>query len=502
MNVRPTILDREGHSFPGATYTEVVLAPAYDNQKYVLLAPMIAIHKAHLIMLVEQSLLTREQAAHIMRAIQALDLTQIQETPYDGQFEDLFFLVESQIMQQTGEIGGSLHLARSRNDMGVAMYRITLREKLLSTLRSICTFLQTLLDTADNHVDTVMLGYTHTQQAQPMTLAHYLTAVFDSVSRDFKRFQAAYATCNCSPLGAAALTTSGFPISRSRVAELLGFNGLVENSYDAIGGADYLGEAATTLQLSFLGLGRFVQDLLLWSTQEFSAIRVADPYVQTSSIMPQKRNPVSLEHIRSLSSSGVGTSSTVLYMMHNTPFGDIVDTEDDLQPHLWHSLKLSEQLHRLLGVVVGTLEVNKEVLLERARRSFATITELADTLVREKNIPFRSAHSIASAVVKKALSRQLDASQVTSDLVDEVAQTVVGHSLNISSELVARAMDPVHFVEIRTLPGGPASSEMQRALAERRRSLQSALSWLDNQTEHLSKSSENLNEITREWSQY
>jgi argininosuccinate lyase len=283
---------------------------------------------------------------------------------------------------------------------------------------------------------------------------------------------------------------------------LLVFNGLVENSYDAIGGADYLGEAATTLQLSFLGLGRFVQDLLLWSTQEFSAIRVADPYVQTSSIMPQKRNPVSLEHIRSLSSSGVGTSCTVLHMLHNTPFGDIVDTEDDLQPHLWHSLKLSEQIHRLLGVVVGTLEVNQEVLLERARRSFATITELADTLVREKNIPFRSAHSIASAVVKKALSRQLDASQVTHDLVDEVAQTVIGHSLNLSPELVARAMDPVHFVEIRTLLGGPASSEMQRALAERRKSLQTSLTWLDTQKEHLSKSSENLNEITREWSQY
>ncbi len=319
MKLKEAILSREGDSFPGATYAEVVLVPAYDNAKTVLLHPMLAIHKAHLIMMVEQSLLKRHEAQLIMKAIQTLDIPKLQETTYDGRFEDLFFLVESKIMQTAGEIGGSLHLARSRNDMGVAMYRMTLRQKLLDTIQSACAFLQALVDTASQHVDTIMLGYTHTQQAQPMTFAHYLTAVFDSVARDIKRLQAAYSTCNHSPLGAAALTTSGFPINRERVAQLLGFNDLVENSYDAIGGADYLGETAAALQVLFIGIGRFVQDLLLWSTQEFGAIRVADPYVQISSIMPQKRNPVSLEHIRSLSSSGVGRCTTVIQMLHNTP---------------------------------------------------------------------------------------------------------------------------------------------------------------------------------------
>ncbi|MFC5451155.1 argininosuccinate lyase [Paenibacillus aestuarii] len=501
MNVRQSILNREGQSFPGVTYTEVVLTPAYDNQKAVLLEPMIAIHKAHLLMLVEQSLLTREQALPIMKAIQTLDLESIQRTPYDGSFEDLFFLVEHQIMEKAGDIGGSLHLARSRNDMGVAMYRMTLRNKLITVLRSAIALLQTLLDTAEDHMDTIMLGYTHTQQAQPMTFAHYLIAVFDSVSRDVKRFQSAYETCNCSPLGAAALTTSGFPINRRRVAELLGFNGLVENSYDAIGGADYLGEAATSLQLSFIGIGRFVQDLLLWSTQEFAAIRVADPYVQISSIMPQKRNPVSLEHMRSLSSSGVGAASTVLQMLHNTPFGDIVDTEDDLQPHLWHGLKLSEQIFRLLSVVVGTLEVNKDLLLNRAKRSFATITELADTLVREKSVPFRSAHAIASAVVKTALSRQMDATQVTCELVDEVSELIVGHRLQISPDLVARAMDPVHFVQIRNLPGGPSPAEIRRMIEERKLSQKSIVSWVDSQIAQTNHADAQLNRITSEWGQ-
>lgn len=499
MKLKEAILSREGDSFPGATYAEVVLVPAYDNAKTVLLHPMLAIHKAHLIMMVEQSLLKRHEAQLIMKAIQTLDIPKLQETTYDGRFEDLFFLVESKIMQTAGEIGGSLHLARSRNDMGVAMYRMTLRQKLLDTIQSACAFLQALVDTASQHVDTIMLGYTHTQQAQPMTFAHYLTAVFDSVARDIKRLQAAYSTCNHSPLGAAALTTSGFPINRERVAQLLGFNDLVENSYDAIGGADYLGETAAALQVLFIGIGRFVQDLLLWSTQEFGAIRVADPYVQISSIMPQKRNPVSLEHIRSLSSSGVGRCTTVIQMLHNTPFGDIVDTEDDLQPHLWQGLRLSDQILRLCAAVVGTVDVNKELLLNRAKHSFATITELADTLVREANIPFRSSHSIVSHVVKIAMARQLDGSQVTSALIDEAATLVIGHPLQLSPDIVQRAMDPVNFVKVRKLPGGPAPTEVHRALAARQRHLNHMVSSLHAEVQRLNDVFTYLDAAAEEW---
>ncbi|GAA3321449.1 hypothetical protein GCM10020331_037340 [Ectobacillus funiculus] len=177
-----------------------------------------------------------------------------------------------------------------------------------------------LLQFASKHVDTLMIGYTHTQQAQPTTLAHYILAVIDSLNRDVRRLMLAYEHCNQSPMGAAALTTSGFNINRERMAELLGFDGLIENSYDAIAGADYIAEVMTATQITAITLGRFIQDLLLWSTQEYGVLRVSDAYVQTSSIMPQKRNPVSLEHLRSLLSSCVGNTQTVLTMIHNTPF--------------------------------------------------------------------------------------------------------------------------------------------------------------------------------------
>ncbi|SFU51391.1 argininosuccinate lyase [Alicyclobacillus macrosporangiidus] len=473
------IFAREGRTFPGRTYAEVVLAPAYEQAKVHLLTPMLQIHQAHLVMLAEQGLVSRADAGVVMRAIRSLNLDELAASRYDGSCEDLFFSVERKIIQAAGEVGGSLHLARSRNDLGVAMYRLALRERLQRAIGSALSFLGTVLDLAEEHADTVMLGYTHTQQAQPMTLAHYLIAVHDSVARDVTRLRAAYRTCNRSPLGAAALTTTGFPIDRRRVADLLGFDGVVENAYDAIGGGDYLAEAATAVQVAFLGIGRYVQDLLWWATEEFGAIRVADPYVQTSSIMPQKRNPVSLEHIRALSSSGFGSASTVLQMMHNTPFGDINDTEDDLQPYLWRSVDLADQVFRLFAAVLGTLEVNRDLLLRRARESFATVTELADTLVRAAGLPFRTAHAVTAAVVQRALARGIPVSAIDGALVDEAAQAVIGRPLGLPADVIAEALDPVHFVSIRRLPGGPAPEEARRALAERRRQLAAARTAVD-----------------------
>jgi argininosuccinate lyase len=496
---RASIFAREGQVFPGATYREVVLDPAYENAKRELLPAMLAANRAHLIMLVEQNLVSGEVADTIMQGIAKLDETEIRSSPYTGEFEDLFFHVEHLILESAGEPAGNLHLARSRNDLCVAMYRMVLRDRLLRAERSLLELQGVLLSVASEHTGTVMPAHTHTQQAQPTTLAHYLLAVHDSLSRDLRRLRAAFENCNRSPLGAAALTTSGFAIDRDRVAELLAFDGLIENSYDAIGGADYLGETATALQLSFLGLGRFVNDLLLWSTQEFSAIQVADPYVQVSSIMPQKRNPVSMEHVRSLLSAAVGDTNTVLTMLHNTPFGDVVDTEDDLQPYLWRALEAADGLYRLLAAVVGTMDVNKELLLERAGTGYSTVTELADTLVRERGLSFRTAHAVMTAVVKLAESEGVGAAGISPGLLDRAAEDVIGEPFDLSADEVSRALDPVCFVEIRALPGGPAPEEIKRALQERRTAHARATSVHRERAEKISKRLQELDMTVKGW---
>jgi len=500
MNYRERIFQQEGSFFPGKTYVEAVLAPAFHEAKNHLLEPMMAINKAHLIMLREQELLTEGEAKAIAQALAGIELEELRHSAYTGQFEDLFFQVESRLLELAPDVAGNLHLARSRNDMGIAIYRMVLRDKLLVALESALSLKEHLLLFAQEHVETVMIGYTHTQQAQPTTLAHYIMAVVDLLSRDIQRLMNAYRTCNRSPMGAAALTTSGFAISRERMRELLGFDELVENSYDAVCGADYLGEAATAAQLAAINLGRAVQDMLLWCTQEFAVLKVASPYVQISSIMPQKRNPVSFEHMRSLLSSSAANAAAVLAMMHNTPFGDIVDTEDDLQPYMWKSLSVLEQMYRLMACVIGTMEVNKRGLLERAKGSFATVTELADTIVRTDCLSFRSSHHIVSRVVKEATAAGLRANQISLELVNRAAREVIGKDLNMTAEQLQLALDPVHFVKIRKLPGGPNAAEIGRMAAERTASLQAATAWLIGEKQAREQMWKQLEQVIEKWS--
>jgi len=467
----------EGGRFPGKTYAEVVLEPAYEQAKRELLEPMIAVNKAHFIMLCEQRLIGEGEADRIARALRKLEPSELRERRYTGEFEDLFFELEHELLLAGGEATGNLHLARSRNDMGIAIYRIVLRVKLLVAIQAALELQDRLIVFARGHTETLMIGYTHTQQAQPTTVAHYIAAVSDSLTRDIRRLRAAYDNCNRSSLGAAALTTSGYAISRERTAELLGFDGIVENAYDAVSGADYVGEIATAAALAAVGLGRFTQELLLWGTQEFSAARVSDPYVQISSIMPQKRNPVSVEHLRSLLSACAGDAHTVLAMMHNTPFGDIVDTEDDLQPYAWRSLRTLSSAYRLLARIVETLEVQADVLRQRAEASFATVTELADTLVRKEGLAFRTAHAVVASLVRTATGAGLTVKELTVGLLNEAAQEIVGRALSISEAELEEALDPAHFVAVRRLRGGTNPREVERALAVQEAVRQATLDW-------------------------
>jgi argininosuccinate lyase len=499
--ISTTALDKE-LLFPGKTYAEVVLSPAYDHAKEELLSPMMAINKAHLIMLWEQSLISDDDAYNLAVSLKAVDVNRLRESSYTGEFEDLFFEVEQKLHLLAGEVAGNLHLGRSRNDMGIAIYRLTLREKILDTLESALFLEEHLLQFARSHIDTIMIGYTHTQQAQPTTLGHYTAAVSDSLSRDIRRLQSAYANCNRSSMGAAALTTSGFPVNRERMAELLAFDEIIENAYDAVSGADYVGEIATSVQLAAINLGRFVQELLLWSTQEFAVLKVAAPYVQISSIMPQKRNPVSIEHMRSLLSSCVGLTQTVLSMIHNTPFGDIVDTEDDMQPYAWKSLAVLESIYRLLGNVIATLTINKEVLEARAEESFSTVTELADTLVREEQLSFRTAHTIVSSVVRKALELGNSKRYLSLELLNDSALEVIGRKLKINEESLTLALNPKHFVKVREIIGGPNPSEVGRALNGQAQRLDNEKAWLDSKRSSIHNAHEKveraLNKITKE----
>ncbi|MDD1504163.1 MULTISPECIES: argininosuccinate lyase [unclassified Lysinibacillus] len=492
----------DGMIFPSNIYRKIVLQPAYDEAKKNFLTIMLQINIAHLKMLEEQGLVKQEEAKEIGTALKKLDLNYYRIEDYSPRYEDLFFRIENKLIELAGDVAGNLHIGRSRNDMGIAIYRMTLRKKLLLLMQELLTLRDDLIAAAEEHVDTIMIGYTHTQQAQPTTFAHYLKAVIDQLERDFERLQHVYKTVNRSSMGAAALTTTGFNISRERMRELLAFDDIIENAWDAVAGADYIAEAASIVQLAALNLGRTSQDFLLWATQEFNAFTLASPYVQVSSIMPQKRNPVSIEHTRSLLSAVVGDASTVLQMVHNTPFGDIVDTEDDMQPYLWRAIDRLIGIYKLFGSLVVTMDVNKKKLRNRAENSFANVTELADTFVRSEGISFRQAHSIVSKCIKVLLSHGEESlASLTWGLANTQSKLITGKPLKISEEDFYSTLKPETFVGVRTLLGGPAPATMKESLERSKANTHNLKEWVSLKESKIVEAEKQLTLIFEEWNQ-
>ncbi|UJL47403.1 argininosuccinate lyase [Virgibacillus sp. NKC19-16] len=440
----------EGIEFPGKTYVEQLLKPVFDDQKDHLFEAMFKVHKAHTIMLTEQNILTKQECNKALEGIQLVENLDKSELTYSAQYEDLFFLVESKIGDHIGdELAGKMHIAKSRNDMGEAMYRIVIRNYLKQTIENAEELNQVILYQAEQHIETIIPAHTHTQPAQPTTFGHYLVAIYDNLSRDIRRLQQAYQTVNQSPMGAAAVTTTGFPINRERMVELLEFDGLIENSYDAIGTGDYLIEAAQTLISLMTNMGRWIQELLRMASKEVGLVKVSNAYVQISSIMPQKRNPVSMEHSRAIASSAGAEGMAVLHMIHNTPYGDINDTEDDLQPHLYNGYQKAIRVIKLMRAVILTMDFNKERAYQQARENMITITELADVLARDYETPFRIAHKKASIVAKRADAANKELYELPLATVNEWLENITLKSKDWKSIL-----DPKHFIEKRKVTGG------------------------------------------------
>jgi argininosuccinate lyase len=340
----------------------------------------------------------------------------------------------------------------------------------------------TLLGLMGKHVRTLMPGHTHTQPAQPTTLAHYLASTAQALERDADRVQSAFACTNRGPLGAAALTTTGFPIDRELTAQLLGFDGLIINSYDAIGGVDYALESLNALGICVLGLSRLIHDLLQWATREFGVLQVDESFLQISSIMPQKRNPVVLEHLRARIGWVLGDVNTAETLVHSAALGDTVDVEDEFYEPLFRAFEHGIGVLRLMEATLRTCRFDVELLAQRAAEGFTTATELADTLVRCAGLTFRQAHRVASLVVQKS---GVDAARVTPDLVAEAASEVLGQPVRLDIDDLRAALDPWAFVERRTHPGGPAPSAIEAHLGSMRDRLAADAVWRESRQSKL-----------------
>ncbi len=462
-------------------YVKYVLNENFEDAKSQLLSPLMAIHYAHLVMLVERGIVSAADAHGIRAALDSVSQDEIRRVSYDGSYEDLFFYVERLIVNACGDdVAGRLHTARSRNDIDMTMYRMRQRELVLELAGATFDLRRSLLHLIDRHRETVLALHTHTQRAQPSTVAHYLLAVVEQLERDAIRLMGAYARTNRNPLGACAITGTGFPIDRQLTSDLLGFDAPTVNTYGSIATVDYLLESASAAAVLLTGFGRFVQDLLLWSTAEFHYLRLGDGFVQSSSIMPQKRNPVVLEHARAIASKAFGQAQAIFTCVHNTPFGDIVDTEDDLQPLVFSMFRDATRAIRVVAAAMATAEFDAVQLEARAGDGWTTLTELADTLARDHNMPFRTAHAISGRLIA---AREREPQRPIGELLAEASDGV----LNYSDAAVQAILSPRHFVNVRRTLGGPAPEETARAAEVSQKQLEADEAWRDGSVSALAK---------------
>ena len=390
----------------------------------------------------------------------------------DPKLEDLHFNVEAHVIRQLGEeVGGRMHTGRSRNDLNATINRMRAREALLRLVQGTHALRTVLLDRAEEHAEALMPGYTHLQPAQPITFGYYLAALADALERDSARLEAVYERANRCPLGAGALAGTGFPLDRRLGAELLGFDGLVENSLDAVASRDHVLEALAALAILGVTLSRLAHDLYVWVTDEFGFITLADEVSAVSSIMPQKKNPVTLEHCKAKAAHMLGALVSALGAMRATPFSNVRDVNREGVYPLGEGVAQAEAAIALMTVTIETLSVNPERMLARARNDFSTVTELADTLVRIEGLPFRTAHRIVAEVVVETLQAGKPATAIDAEILGRAAERVLGRSTTLDDSVVRRALDAWSNVLGRQTIGSATPSETRRMVGRARATL-------------------------------
>ena len=385
-------------------------------------------------------------------------------------------------------------MGRSHNEMGPTSDRLFLRDGALDILDALGRAREALLAVAENHIGTIIPGYTHMVQAQPTTLAHQISAFLYALERDEQRLREAYRRIDASPLGVAAFTTSGFVLNRDRLRELTGLTGLVDNGYDAVmvSTVDTKAEFAATLSLAALNIGRFIQQFLIQYSDSRPGIAIADNAAGHSSIMPQKRNPSDGERIRVLCSSIVADAHAVTLMAHNTPGGEHKDIRFELLERVERVSQETKLMLTKLKTFVGTWRVNPQRTKELVANDYSVMTELADTLLREANVPFRTGHAVASALTGYGRLHGKAPADLTYEDFRRIYREVAKSDAPITEVQFRRALSPEAFIQGRKGIGGPQPDEMRRQLAAHRERLAELDAWIAERRGGIRKAAETL----------
>ncbi len=440
---------------PAAVMREINASLPFDKR---LWRQDVAGSIAHARMLGAQAILSADETTTIVAGLEAIHAEYDSgDLPEDLDLEDIHMATEARLADKIGPVAGRLHTARSRNDQVATDFRLFVRDAMDEVDNSLYQLQRALIDRASEHADTVMPGFTHLQSAQPVTLGHHLMAYHEMIARDRSRFADARARINLSPLGAAALAGTGFPIDRHATAAALGFDGPTRNSLDSVSDRDFALDYLMAATQCSLHLSRLAEEFVIWASQPFGFISLPDAFSSGSSIMPQKRNPDAAELVRGHAGRIMGCMTSLCVTMKGLPLAYSKDMQDDKPPLF--------EAHDLLGLSITAMTGMIETTTFRADRmralaesGFSTATDLADWLVREAGVPFREAHHITGRVVKAA-------EQTGSTLADLPLETLQAIDPRIDERVYA-VLTVDASVASRISYGGTAPAQVRARIAE------------------------------------
>jgi argininosuccinate lyase len=412
---------------------------------------------AHARMLAKQGIVPRGEATAIVAGLREL-LAEIESGsfPFHPDDEDIHMAIEKALTERIGEIGGKLHTGRSRNDQIALDVRLYLRDEIDRSIRLIAALKDGFLALAKKEAGVILSGYTHMQKAQPVLLAHYLLAFWEMFDRDEARLRDCLKRVNVMPLGSAALAGTGLPIDRKYVARLLRFPAVTNNSMDSVSDRDFIAEFVFAASLVMMHLSRFCEDLILWSTNEFGYVEIADAFTTGSSIMPQKKNPDVAELIRGKTGRVYGHLMTVLTILKGLPMTYNRDLQEDKEP-LFDTVDTLHACLRVLTAMIDNLSFNRERMEAEAGGGFSTATDVAEYLVM-KNVPFREAHGIVGKLVAFCVRKNKTLFDLS---LKELRRFYPGFEADLCERFTAR-----RSVNARTAIGGTAEETVRKRIRE------------------------------------
>jgi len=445
---------------PSAIMREINASIPFDK---ALWRQDIRASKAHVAMLGAMGIVSSEDAVTIERGLdQVAAEYEVDGVPEDWSLEDIHMTTESRLATLIGPVAGRLHPARRRNDQVATDFRLWVRDAIDEVDAGLLALQKALVTRAGEHADSIMPGFTHLQTAQPVTLGHHLMAYYEMIARDRSRFADGRKRLNKSPLGAAALAGTGFPIDREMTAQALGFDAPTANSLDSVSDRDFALDYLMSASQCALHLSRLAEEFIIWASQPFGFVALPDSLSTGSSIMPQKKNPDAAELVRGHSGRIAGCLVSLMMTMKGLPLAYSKDMQDDKPPVFEAASLLALSIAAMTGMVAET-RFRTDRMRAAAELGFATATDLADWLVRQADIPFREAHHITGAAVKLAESRGVALDALPLDDLKAIDSRI--------DERVFSALSVEASVAARKSHGGTAPAEVRKRVAEAREAL-------------------------------